>query len=169
MDRSCRSFKPQRGVTLVTSLVFLVIVSLLAVSSMRGSTLGTSMAQNEEARLESMQVAQALGEAILGSPSSTPVIGGAGFANCTAGETGCDRYLIDLPAGLLQDEVAAGNLSARFERLTPPDRAPPRTIESSMDKFSAASFQIVSTYDRSDEGLGRSRLSQGLLILVPKE
>jgi hypothetical protein len=158
----------QAGVTLVTALIFLTVISLLSITSLRSSTVGVRMAQNEESRFAAIQAAQALTEAIVGSPASTPVIGGAGFSNCTIGEVGCDLYTIAAPPGFLADALAAGQISARVERLTPPEKPPPRVLESSLDKFSAASFQIIATFDRTDEGLGRAQLVEGLLVLVPK-
>ncbi|HMB74014.1 MAG TPA: PilX N-terminal domain-containing pilus assembly protein [Gammaproteobacteria bacterium] len=159
----------ERGAALVTALIFLIIISVLSISSMRAGSLGVRMAQNEEARLSAVQVAQALTEAIVGTPAATPVIGGAGFSNCTAGEPGCSINNVVPPAGWLANEVAAGHLSARVERLSPPDKPPPRAIATSIDKFSAASFQLIANYDRSDEGLGSVELTEGLLVLVPRE
>ncbi len=156
----------QSGVILVIVLVFLGVITLLSMSSMRGSTTGIFMAQNEEARYAGIQQAQALTEAIIADPAATPVIGGARFSICTAGEPACDRYGVPLPA-YLANEVALGHLSARIERLTPPNKPPPRVIESSIDKFSTASFQISATYDRSVEGLGSVELAEGIIVLVP--
>ena len=151
---------------LVIALVFLGVITLLSLSSMRGGTTGIYMAQNEEARSVGIQEAQALTEAIIRDPAATPVIGGAGFSICTVAEPGCDLYGVPLPADL-ENEVSLGHLSARIERLSPPGRPPPRVLESSIDKFSAASFQISATYDRSAEGLGRVELNEGIIILVP--
>jgi hypothetical protein len=159
----------QRGATLFAALIFLIVISLISITSMRSSTMGVRMAQNEESRFAAIQAAQALTEAVFSSPGSTPVVGGSGFSNCTANEAGCNMYAVNLPAGFITDEVAADNLSARIERVTPPDRPPPRVVESSIDKFSAASFRVIATYDRAEEGLGRAQLVEGLLILVPVE
>ncbi|HEY5623311.1 MAG TPA: hypothetical protein VIV14_06085 [Gammaproteobacteria bacterium] len=161
-----RSHNKQSGAILVIVLVFLGVVTLLSVSSMHGSTTGIHMAQNEEARFIGVQEAQALTEAVVSDPGTTPVIGGAGFSICTAGEPGCDRYGIPLPP-YLTNEVAVGRLSARIERLTPPNKPPPRVVESSIDKFSTASFQVSATYDRTQEGLGRVELAEGIIVLVP--
>ena len=54
----------QRGAALITALVFLGVITLLSVTSMRESTMGVRMAQNEEARLSGIQSAQALTEAV---------------------------------------------------------------------------------------------------------
>jgi hypothetical protein len=152
---------------LVTSLIFLVVITLFTVVSIRSSTVGVRMAQNEEARFVAVQTAQALTEAVVGSPAATPVTGAAGFSNCTAGYASCDLYTLAAPAGYVADQVAAGHLSARVERLEPIEKPPPRLVESSLDKFTAASFQVTATFDRSAEGLGRVRLVEGVLVLVP--
>lgn len=167
MTRVIYSRSSQSGAILVIVLVFLGVITLLSITSMRGSTTGIHMAQNEEARFAGIQEAQALTEAIISDPATTPVIGDAGFTICTAAEPACDRYGIALPA-YLANEVASGHLSARIERLTAPNKPPPRVTESSIDKFSTASFQISATYDRSMEGLGRVELAEGIVVLVPK-
>ena len=155
----------QSGTILVIALVFLGVITLLSMSSMRGSTTGIHLAQNEEARFAGIQEAQALTEAIISDPETTPVVGGAGFSICTAAEPDCDLYEVPLPA-YLENAVVLGHLSARIERLSPPTKPPPRAVESSIDKFSAASFQISATYDRSVEGLGRVKLAEGIIVLV---
>lgn len=160
--------REQRGAVLVTALIFLVVVTLLGVASTRSSTIGVRMAQNEEARFSAIATAHAISEAIVATPATTPVIGTTGFSVCTAGETGCDVYGMPLPAGLVSNAVAAGHLNARAERMSPPLKPPPRVLESSLDKFSAASFRVTATYDRTGEGLGRTQLVEGVLVLVPQ-
>jgi len=130
--------------------------------------MGLRMSQNEEARFVAIQSAQAMTEAIISSPDSTPVIGNAGFSNCTAGIGGCNLYAITTPAGYVGTQVAAGNLNGQVVLLTPPGKPPPRVVASSIDKFTAASFQVTATFDRTGEELGRAQLVEGLLILVPK-
>jgi len=127
------------------------------------------MAQNEESRIAAEQAAQALADAIVANPGSTPVYGMQGYTACTAGQTGCDRY--DLPVGdpVLEAAVASNHMSARVQRVGPIFRPPPRVIESSIDKFTSAGFRVTTTYDRMNEGLGRQQVSQGVLVLVPKQ
>ena len=153
----------------MVALMFLIAITLLTLSSMRATNIGLYMAQNEESRIAAEQAAQALADAIVANPSATPVYGLQGFTACTTGQTGCDRY--DLPVGdaVLDAEVAAGHISARVERVGPIFRPPPRVVESSIDKFTSAGFRVTTTYDRMDEGLGRQQISQGVLVLVPKQ
>ncbi len=159
----------QQGAILVVALMFLIAITLLTLSSMRATNIGLYMAQNEESRIAAEQAAQALADAIVANPGSTPVYGMQGFTACTAGETDCDRY--DLPVGdaVLEAAVASDHISARVERVGPIFRPPPRVVESSIDKFTSAGFRVTTTYDRMDEGLGRQQVSQGVLVLVPKQ
>jgi hypothetical protein len=168
MTNRCIEANHQRGAILVTSLIFLAVVTMLGLTSMRSSTLGVRMAQNEEARFTALETAQAISEVIVGTPGSAPVIGDPGFTICTPGEAGCNLYNVVLPPGQVTNAVAAGHLSARVERMAPSEKPPPRVFESSLDKFSTASFRVISTYDRGDEGLGQVQLVEGLLVLVPK-
>jgi hypothetical protein len=158
----------QEGVALITAAIFLLIISLLSIASLRSGTQGVRMAQNEEARFSAVQAAQALTEAIVADPAATPVIGDGGFTNCTAAEVGCDLNNIVPPVGWVADQVAAGHLRGRVVLTAPSDRPPPRVVESSLDKFSAASFEVTANFDRSQEGLGSVELVEGLLVLVPR-
>ena len=159
----------QQGAVLVITMLFLVAISLLAVSSMQSSNIGLYMAQNEESRIAAEQAAQALADAIVANPSATPVYGMQGYTACTAGQTGCDRYDLAIGDPVLEAAVASDHISARVERVGPIFRPPPRVVESSIDKFTTAGFRVTTTYDRMDEGLGRQQVSQGVLVLVPKQ
>jgi hypothetical protein len=125
--------REQSGAILVITLMFLVAITLLTLSSMRSSNIGLHMAQNEESRIAATQAAQALADAIVANPSSTPVVGKSG------------------------------------ERTGEEFRPPPRVVESSIDKFTSASFTVTTTYDRVEDGLGRQQVTEGVLVLVPKQ
>ena len=158
----------QRGAILVIALIFLVAITLLTVSSMRSSKIGLHMAQNEESRIAAVQAAQALADAIVANPASTPVVGTTGFTACTAGQSGCNRNDLPVNNAILSNAVDAAYLTARVERTGSVFRPPPRIVESSIDKFSSASFRVTTVYDRVDEGLGRQQITEGVLVLVPK-
>ncbi len=151
------------------ALLFLVTITLLTVSSMRSSNIGLHLAQNEESRITAGQAAQALVDAIVASPASTPVVGTTGYSACTPGETGCDRYDLPVPNPTLAAEIAADHIQARVDRVGTLFRPPPRAVETSIDKFSSASFRVVTTYDRIDDGLGHEQITGGVLVLVPKQ
>lgn len=163
-----KPMKNQSGAILVIALIFLIAISLLAVASMGSSNIGLHMAQNEESRIIAEQGAQALADAIVSETSSTPVIGGGGFTICTTGEAGCDRNDLPITNAFLRSAIANGHISARVQRMGPDFGPPPRIVESSIDKFTSASFEVTTTYDRVDERLGRQQITEGVLVLVPK-
>ena len=149
------------------TMIFLVAISIIAAASMQSSNIGLFMAQNEESRISAVQGAQALADAIVSNPAATPVVGGSGFTICTPGEYNCNRNDLIVDNSILAMAVAQGHVSARVQRDGPLLRPPPRSIESSIDKFTAASFEVITTYDRTDEQLGRQQVVEGVLVLVP--
>ena len=159
----------QGGAILVIALMFLVAITLFTISSMRSSSIGLFMAQNDESRIAAEQAAQALADAIVASPASTPVVGEPGYTACTAGETGCTRNDLPVNDPVLASAVANDYIQARVERTGTLFRPPPRVVETSIDKFTSASFRVVTTYDRIDEGLGHEQVTEGVLVLVPKQ
>ena len=161
--------KRQSGAILVVALMFLVAITLYTISSMRSSNIGLFMAQNEESRVAAEQAAQALADAIVASPASTPVVGNTGYTACTAGESGCNRNDLPVTDPVLASAVANDHMQARVERTGTIFRPPPRVVETSIDKFSSASFRVVTTFDRVEDGLGREQVTEGVLVLVPKQ
>lgn len=159
----------QQGAILVIALMFLVAITLFTISSMRSSNIGLHMAQNEESRLAAIQAAQALADVIVANPASTPVFGKSGFTACTAGQQGCDRDNLPISDPTIAGEVATYHLSARVERTGGEFQPPPRAVESSIDKFTSASFRVITTFDRIDDGLGRQQITEGVLVLVPQQ
>ncbi len=168
-NRRQAPLKRQQGAILMIALLFLVTITLLTVSSMRSSNIGLRMAQNEEARIAAVQAAQALADAIVANPASTPVVGKSGYTACTAGQANCDRQDLPVEDSMLAYEIATNHISARVERTGSVFRPPPRVVESSIDKFTSASFRVTTTYDRVDEGLGRQQITEGVLVLVPTQ
>lgn len=162
-----KTMNNQQGAILVIALIFLVAITLFTISSMRSSKIGLFMAQNEESRVTAVQAAQALADAIVANPASTPVVGTTGFTACTPGQSGCNKNDLAVVNAHLADSVAASYLKARVERTGTVFRPPPRIVESSIDKFTSASFRVVTEYDRVDEGLGRQQITEGVLVLVP--
>ena len=161
--------KRQRGAILVIALMFLVAITLFTISSMRSSNIGLFMAQNEESRVAAEQAAQALADAIVASPASTPVVGTSGYTACTANESGCNRNDLPVSDPVLATAVASSYMSARVERTGAVFRPPPRVVQTSIDKFSSASFRVVTTFDRVNEGLGHEQITEGVLVLVPTQ
>ena len=170
MNKRIHSIKQkQSGAILVVALMFLIAITLFTISSMRSSNIGLFMAQNEESRIAAEQAAQALADAIVANPASTPVVGTTGYTACTAGETGCNRNDLPVTDPVLASAIASDHMQARVERTGSVFRPPPRAVETSIDKFSSASFRVTTTFDRVDAGLGRKQVTEGVLVLVPKQ
>lgn len=163
------SMQPKRetGSVLMVSLVFLIVLGLIGLSSMQTSRLELRMASNEEMRANAFQIAQSLSDAIVATPAMTPVIGGAGFTLCTPGQPNCDLPSLFMPDPALDPDVVAGHLGGTAVLTAPGNTPPPRGLGFSADKFAASRFQLQTTYDRADEGLGRASITQGLIILTP--
>jgi hypothetical protein len=157
----------ETGSVLMVSLVFLIVLGLIGLSSMQTSRLELRMAGNEEMRANAFQIAQSLSDAIVATPAMTPVIGGAGFTLCTPGQPNCDLPSLFMPDPALDPDVVAGHLGGTAVLTAPGNTPPPRGLGFSADKFAASRFQLQTTYDRADEGLGRASITQGLIILTP--
>jgi len=169
MNRRNPPMHGQRGAILIIALMFLLTITLLTLSSMRSSKIGLYLAQNEESRIAAEQAAQALADAIVSTPASTPVVGLTGYTACTPGESGCSKNDLPVTNPTLAYAVAANHMQARVERTGTTFRPPPRVVQTSIDKFSAASFRVTTTYDRIADGLGREQVTEGVLVLVPKQ
>ena len=161
--------KRQEGAILMVALMFLIAITLFTVSSMRSSKIDLHMAQNEESRIAAVQAAQALADAIVANPASTPVVGTTGFTACTAGQSGCNSNNLPVLDSDLATAVSANYIKARVERTGLVFRPPPRVVESSIDKFTSASFRVTTEYDRAEDGLGKQQITEGVLVLVPKQ
>jgi len=157
----------QRGVVLFISLIMLVVIAMLSLSLMGMSRVEMRMANNEEARISALQMAQGLSDIIVADPDKTPVVGGGGYTICTAGHTGCDADMSALPDNAVKDAVTDGHLSASATRADPEFRPPPRGMGFSASKFVGTSFRLRSTYDRTEDGQGFGAVEEGLIVLIP--
>lgn len=172
-DKAIECIQPrqQRGAALVVSIIMLLVMSLFALSAVRFSNFERKMGSNEELRVSAFQTAQSITDATVANPDNTPVFGDAGYTICTSNlSTGCNQSTVVLPDNYLADLVTAGKVSARVVRGTPAFQSPPRSagLGSSLTNFTAASFSVTGTYDRSADGYGQEQISQGLILIFPK-
>lgn len=72
--------KKQQGAALFIALIFLVIITLIAVTAMRTSTLELLMAVNDQARKTALDSAASASDAVIGNSSIS--IGNAGDIDC---------------------------------------------------------------------------------------
>jgi len=157
----------QQGSVLLISLIFLLILTLAATTTMRTSTLELRMAGNEQSRVETFELTQSIVDEVVGNPNNIRVNGDVGYVNCTAGISGCSANDVIVDANLLPI-ARAPNAAVIVERLEPALSAPPRGIDSSADAFSAARFEVDATYDGNAINEGRVGLVQGVLVLIPR-
>jgi hypothetical protein len=160
-------FDGQRGAALITALIFLIIITVIALSSMRSSTQEMRMAVNAEEKLTAGQLAQAMADALWADPNVTPVIGDVGRRVCNANVAGnppCDEYSLVLPAEVSAMIPAAGQAFVAVERLNPETRPCPGY---SMESFGCAAFRIHAQYNGTAARGGRADIYEGVLVLVP--
>ena len=67
-------FKSQRGVALAVALILLVVLTLLALSGVRLSTMELRMSLNDELRVTAYEQAQSLVDVTIRQFSNTPVL-----------------------------------------------------------------------------------------------
>lgn len=162
----------QEGAALVTALVFLIIITAIALSSMRSSTQELRMAVNAEEKLSAGQLAQALADAISANPGATPVVGEVGRRVCTplvGANEACDDYSLAVPAEVDAMIPGGGQRFVAVQRLNPETRSCPGgfTMEGSgSGGFGCAAFRVHSQYEGGPRR-GRADVYEGVLVAVP--
>jgi len=167
MNRKFINADKQRGVVLFISLIMLIVIGMLSVSLMGMSRVEMRMANNEEARISALQMAQGMSDIIVADPDKTPVVGGAGYTICAGSSEGCDATMTNLPDNYLTTAVTDGYLSASATRADPEFRPPPRGMGFSASKFVGTSFRLRSIYDRTEDGQGYGAVEEGVIVLIP--
>jgi len=158
---------PQVGSVLLPSLIFLLILTLAATTAMRTSTMELRMAGNEQQRVETFELTQSIVDQVVGNPDNIRVAGDPGYVNCTPNVPNCNANDVQINANLLAPSRAA-NATVKVERLAPALSAPPRGINTSTDAFSAARFEVDTTYDGTASNEGKVGIVQCVLVLVPR-
>lgn len=162
---SCHS--GQRGVVLVISLIFLMLLTLAATATMQTSTIELRMSGNEEVRLATAELTQSIIDQVAGDPNNLPISGSVGYINCTPNVTGCTENAVTINTSLLPASEAS-KARVIVQRMGPELTPAPRGINSSADAFFAARFEVDTTYDGTADNEGRANFVQGLMVLVPR-
>lgn len=158
----------QRGAALITALIFLVIITMLSLSSMRSSILELRQSSNDEVRVAAFESAQAIIDGVLDTPGNMPVVGDVGYRVCSGSGADCDQTGMALPDGMYATEIGAGQVDVKVTRLSPLYRPPPRGLGTSARMLTAVAFQIDADYDRTADGFGNAEITQGVIVVVPK-
>lgn len=167
----------QAGIALATALIFLVVITILGLVAMRSSTTELQLARNQQNRVEAMETAQAVVDAVIADDTNTPVTTNPDYLRCfDSGDAGGQDQCPGADSGLVLgpttdngvDSIFQHGIYAEVRRLDPAESPVPATFMTSMDKFTTASFAVRGQYARGAAGLGAADIEQGLLKLVPK-
>ena len=161
----------QRGVALVISLILLVVITMIALTTIRFSTQELNFASNDTLKVEAFESAQSLVDATIATPANTPVVGQCApvpYTVCLPGQTCNGQSTLALADGWLDSEIAAGNVTIQVQRVCPNLGPPPRGFGTSVVLFSAANFSVQAMYNMSSQGQGRTGINEGVIVLVPK-
>ena len=161
----------QQGAVLIIAMVFLLIMTLFGISTMRGVNLNMQMANNEQLRIEASERTQALIDGVVNDPNNFSVTGGIGYTICPVGDASanCDVASITLPSTLTSVDSGI-DIDYRIIRKGPEMAAAPALDEesaSSASLYKATFFEVQASYDGSSLRQGRSEIAQGIMVLIP--
>jgi Tfp pilus assembly protein PilX len=171
LEKSAAGSK-NKGAVLILSMVFMLLLAMVAGTVMQTSVLEFRMAGNDQFREEAFQEAQAIASGISEKQVNFPVTGDVGYTLCKAGDSDsvCDET--SLVVGNTTISVPTGvSVSYRVERQGPaileslPFRQSQSNVSSSL-AYDAAVFEVTATVDGTAEKLGRAEVAHGIARLV---
>jgi len=123
MRTASTSLQRQRGTTLLIALIFLVILTLFAVSGMNTGVINLRTANNAQLIVEAEYAAQAQIEAMLGSvtPFVTGVLGTATTTNVDVNGDGTTDFVVTTQPPICLSIVPAPGYSYEFAASAPKD------------------------------------------------
>ena len=161
-----------RGAVLLLSLVFMLMLALIAGMVMHTAILQLRMAGNDQFLEEAIHKAQAVATELSLVPENFSLAGGVGHTNCPpdALALDCDTRTLQVPASV---QVAPGALvEYRVTRVAPlrwkkfPLRESQENASSSIH-FGAANFEIRVRIDGGEARLGKADIVQGIAVRIP--
>jgi len=157
----------QGGVVLLLSMVFMLLLAIVAGTVMQTSILEFFMAGNAQFREEAFQQAQAIVTEISQDIDNFPVTGAVGYDICPSG---CDATFSVTPTSLAA-VPAASTVTYQSRRRGPLilESLPFRQTEdkvSSGPSFDAAIFEADVEIDGSAVRLGSAQVVQGIAVRV---
>ncbi len=176
-----RTQKSQSGAVLFTALMFLVVVTLIALASIRSGVLELRMSLNDEVTVSAFQQAQAMADWVAANPTATPVVGDEDFMRCTPSvrdDAACDldedfvteADLIAAMNTVNGDTWANSEFSVAVQRTGSEDAPCPRGIGTTAVGTGCAPFRVRVLYDCTgcdpQTGGGRVEINEGVLVFV---
>jgi len=179
----------ERGAALVISLLVLIMLTLLGIAAMRSSRVELKLSQNAESRINALQTAQAVADAVSQSSSNLSIATGPGFVGCYAA-SGSDANGNSLAPNTLPDPVldqypcaGTGTTTALSGTQTLPAYTYGQVVRQSPEflttaalrgggdsarSYDFASFNVTGGYDNTNQGFGAAEVTQGTLKLHAK-
>jgi len=165
----CRRASGQSGVALAVALILLVLLTLLALSGIRLSTMQLRMAANDELRVAAFEQAQSLIDSAIRSFNNTPVLSeGTLICARTVTGLGCDTsrtVVIPSTATALAQDVTDGYSNVVIRSIPPINADPPVGTGYSLDKFDAAYLRVEGYFDKNSIGRGAAQVNEGVAIV----
>lgn len=161
----------QCGAILLLTMLFMLILAMVAGAVIQTGVLEFHMAGNAQFQEEAMQRAQAIATELSRDPNNFPLATAVGYTNCSSvdNDPGCDRRSLNAPvSAVAQDGLA---LNYRVTREAPlllrgfPVRES-QLAASGAGLFDAALFEISVQVDGSASRLGSARVVQGIAVRV---
>lgn len=154
---------------LIICLLMLLLIGIVATAGSQVGQLELFMAGNAESQSDAMQRSLAAVDAVLEDPDDyLPVVGDVGHVICRTGET-CDTDVIDLAAShpQLPDQDKYSEITVtRAAPLESPLPVLDETGASSGVAYKAAHFEVTAEYDDTASGLGKARVTQGVMYKI---
>lgn len=176
--RSAKPSRRQSGVALAVALILLVVLTLLALSGVRMSTMELRMALSDELRVGSFEGAQSLVDSSIRLFANTPVLAPdveicARAITETSTATDCTgaNVRVTLPwtektsTGTFQSDADAGLINVVIRRIPPQNAEPPVGTGFSINVFDAAFLQVEGRYDKNSLGLGAAQVNEGVAVV----
>lgn len=157
----------QRGVALAVALILLVVLTLLALSGVRLSSMELRMSLNDQLRVAAFENAQSMVDTTIRSFNNTPVLG-SGVVLCarTAGDCTTVRdSLATTLQGAYPDLWTNNAINVVIRSIPPLNADPPVGTGYSLDKFDAAYLRVEGSYDETGLGYGQAQVNEGVAIV----
>lgn len=152
--KSIKLKQNQSGAALLVALSFLVVITLISITSMRSSTTELRLANNNEQRVAAEQAAQSAMDNALSDSNNFLVKGTEGNETTVTLDS---KVLGTFDSGYTTLKVVEGTTSS-----------PPRGLGVSADKFQGTQFYVEAEYDDAKNARGRAFVGQGIVLLIPK-
>jgi Tfp pilus assembly protein PilX len=166
------SRQASRGAVLILAMVFLVLMTLVAVTVTKTSMQEFQMAGNAQFREDAFQQAQAITSELSTDLDNFPITGTVGYTICTAADTDPACNGVNVLTTLTSDAVPTGvTVNYQVERQGPLfiEGLPFRQSQanaSSAPAFDTAIFEVAADINGQQARLGSASVVQGVAIRV---